>query len=68
MKAAAERCAGYALVPLVRFANGAEHQEERQCVRCERKPEEGFRSHTLRSSRATLGAMAASELLNGKGS
>ncbi|MBI1807003.1 MAG: hypothetical protein HYR76_08140, partial [Ignavibacteria bacterium] len=35
-ESAAERCAGGALVPLVRFANGAEHREARQCVQVER--------------------------------
>ena len=37
IRAAAERCAGFAIVPLVRFANGAEHREARQCVQSNRE-------------------------------
>ena len=39
-ESAAERCAGGALVPLVRFANGAELREARQCVQSNREQEQ----------------------------
>jgi hypothetical protein len=44
----------------VRSANGAQLQEQWQCVRCARTPKEGVRAHALHCSRATLAATACS--------